>query len=65
MADLSKVMEREMLHSEHAAQCFLEAKRRDTKKLEHKPSQDCWCQPEVDHVDPETGCAVYVHRGQQ
>lgn len=36
MADLLKVMEREMLHSEHAAQCFLEAKRRDrarSKKL--------------------------------
>lgn len=29
MADLLKVMERECLHSEHAAQCFLEAKRRD------------------------------------
>jgi len=36
MTDLLKVMEREMLHSEHAAQCFLEAKRRDrarSKKL--------------------------------
>lgn len=30
MADLLKVMEREMLHSEHAARCFIEAKRRNT-----------------------------------
>lgn len=28
MADLLKVMEREMLHSEHAAECFLAASRR-------------------------------------
>jgi hypothetical protein len=29
MADLYKVMEREQLHSEHAAQCFLDAKRKE------------------------------------
>jgi hypothetical protein len=48
MADLLKVMQREMLHSEHAAQCFLEAKRRDrarSKKLlaemlKHRPRPD-------------------------
>lgn len=33
MADLFKVMERECLHSEHAAQCFLEAKRRDKARI--------------------------------
>lgn len=33
MADLSKVMEREMLHSEHAARCFLEAMRRGRKRM--------------------------------
>lgn len=32
MADLLRVMEREMLCSEHAASCFLEAKRRDSAK---------------------------------
>lgn len=32
MVDLLKVMEREALHSEHAAQCFIEAKRRDGAK---------------------------------
>ena len=32
MADLLKVMEREGLHSEHAAQCVLEARRRDSAK---------------------------------
>ena len=36
MADLSKVMEREQLCSEHAAQCFLEAKRRTKKELRMK-----------------------------
>lgn len=35
--DLSKIMEREMLHSEHAAQCVLEARRRDSAKAR------CWC----------------------
>jgi len=29
MADLLKVMQREQLHSEHAAICYLDAKRRD------------------------------------
>lgn len=32
MADLLKVMEREQLCSEHAEQCFLEAKRRENKR---------------------------------
>lgn len=32
MADLLKVMEREGVHSEHAAQCVLEARRRDNAK---------------------------------
>ena len=31
MADLFKVMERECLHSEHAAQCFIDAKRKARK----------------------------------
>lgn len=35
MADLSKVMEREGLHSEHAALCFLEAKRRERAQAKH------------------------------
>ncbi len=39
MADLLKVMEREMLHSEHAARCFIEAKRRDTALREAKQLQ--------------------------
>ena len=32
MANLLVVMEREGLHSEHAAQCFLDAKRSDNKR---------------------------------
>lgn len=31
MVDLFKVMERECLHSEHAAQCFISAKRKARK----------------------------------
>lgn len=37
MADLLKVMERECLHSEHAAQCFLDARRRESAKAKNKP----------------------------
>lgn len=54
MIDLSKVMEREQLCSEHAAQCFLEAGRRMSAKkrkekrthelLERMVEQDSeWC----------------------
>lgn len=32
------------------------------QKREHTTTADCWCQPEVSYVDPETGNAVYVHR---
>ena len=31
------------------------------KKM-HKDSADCWCGPELDYVDPETGVSVYVHK---
>lgn len=37
MADPFKVMEREGLHSEHAALCYVEAKRRTKSKLVKKP----------------------------
>jgi hypothetical protein len=33
--------------------------------VEHSSSADCWCQPEKVYVDPDTGDAVYVHRGKQ
>jgi hypothetical protein len=29
---------------------------------EHTTTADCWCEPEVEYVDPETGAAVYLHR---
>lgn len=32
---------------------------------EHITSKDCWCEPEVDYKDPDTGATVYVHRNQQ
>lgn len=31
-------------------------------KLEHEASADCWCEPELDSVDPDTGAKVWVHR---
>lgn len=36
MTNLLKVMERECLHSEHAAQCFLNAKRRENKRMKNE-----------------------------
>lgn len=29
---------------------------------EHELSADCWCEPELVYVDPETGDRVYAHR---
>jgi len=33
-----------------------------TKPREHVSRADCWCEPETNYVDPETGATVYVHR---
>lgn len=30
--------------------------------LEHISSPDCWCHPELDYKDPETGAEVWVHK---
>ena len=30
--------------------------------MEHEESENCWCEPELDYVDPETGVKVYVHK---
>lgn len=29
---------------------------------EHIESEDCWCEPYVAYVDPDTGTKVWVHR---
>ncbi len=29
---------------------------------EHIDSETCWCKPELDYTDPDTGVSVYVHR---
>lgn len=29
---------------------------------EHETSPNCWCEPELDYVDPENGNEVWVHR---
>jgi hypothetical protein len=43
MTDLSKVMEREQLHSEHAAKCFIEAGRKGKRRPK------CLRDPKHDH----------------
>lgn len=30
--------------------------------LEHEDKLECWCEPEIDYYDPETGACVIVHR---
>ena len=32
---------------------------------EHISSPECWCHPELDYKDPETGAEVWVHRRMQ
>ena len=32
---------------------------------EHIDSENCWCEPELDYTDPDTGVSVYVHRRTQ
>lgn len=29
---------------------------------EHISSPECWCHPELDYKDPETGAEVWVHK---
>lgn len=48
MVDLSKIMERECLHSEHAAQCVIEARRRDKEK---KRKNGVWYQRGFDSAN--------------
>jgi len=35
------------------------------KEPEHISSETCWCKPELDYTDPDTGVSVYVHRRTQ
>lgn len=30
--------------------------------IEHEASAECWCEPELNYVDPVTGASVYVHK---
>ena len=32
---------------------------------EHRTSGDCWCNPELNYVDPVTGVEVWVHKEPQ
>jgi hypothetical protein len=31
-------------------------------KVEHTESKDCFCHPELDYKDPDTGVEVWVHK---
>jgi len=31
----------------------------------HIASQDCWCRPETNYVDPVTGITVWVHKSME
>ena len=35
------------------------------KVREHAMSGDCWCNPELNYTDPETGAEVWVHKEPQ
>jgi len=37
----------------------------DLPEPEHINNETCWCEPELDYTDPDTGVSVYVHRGTQ
>jgi len=37
----------------------------DLPEPEHIDSETCWCKPELDYTDPDTGVSVYVHRRTQ
>jgi len=41
--------------------CGLERK----DKLNHVDSENCWCEPELNYEDPETGNRLWVHRDVQ
>ena len=40
-------------------------KRNKVGPLEHVPSPNCWCEPEIDYIDPDTGTKVFVHKRPQ
>lgn len=29
---------------------------------EHVESKECWCEPTLDYIDPETGNEVWLHK---
>lgn len=37
----------------------------EQQEPEHISSPDCWCGPELDYKDPDTGAEVWVHRRMQ
>ena len=57
MVDLFKVMERECLHSEHAAQCFIEAKRRDNARKANPKCPMCGSDGVLNTANADNGSA--------
>ena len=33
-----------------------------TQRLNHVESEDCWCEPELNYEDPDSGARLWVHR---
>lgn len=56
MTGLSKVMEREMLHSEHA-QCFIEARRRRNARKKNPKCPKCGCNGVLNSANMDDGKA--------
>lgn len=53
---------------EHEARALYTAAQPQPKQEPREHITDgspCWCNPEVDYIDPETGAAVIVHRRPQ
>lgn len=32
------------------------------QRVDHVADEKCWCNPEIDYVNPDTGATVYVHK---
>jgi len=51
-------------HMDGVTDC-IEAIRARSGEREHDASSDCWCNPELDYKDPDTGAEVWVHKEPQ
>ena len=49
----------------HPSETIAAAIRARGGEREHDASSDCWCNPELNYVDPVTGAKVWVHKEPQ